>query len=211
MLLSFMCEKEALLVYLFVTLVWLVRFHLNHSCIMLTMKRDTVDSFATFGDNWARRSSIQSNPVLVLPHRLGTATCEVNTTPLSPPPIPSIGSPGTKTEKIHVRLRSDSGLSFHTNQSAFRQYTDYNSDGSPRSPSYFNRPLSFDRASSPSVAEAAPTIGSRCSFRQLEPLPDFYSSEAIALAFSDATISQRLCQFAQSRNCAADMEFLMKV
>ena len=42
-------------------------------------------------------------------------------------------------------------------------------------------------------------------------LPDFFDLGVIKMAFSNKTTSQRLFQFAKSRNCAADMEFLMKV
>jgi phototropin len=179
---------------------------------MLSIKRDTVDSLSTLGEDWSRRESVQSNPVLVLPYRYDPRTSDLNATALSPPPAP--GSPkAQQPHKLHLRLRSDSGLDLHTNKAAFRQYTDYNSDGSLRSQTSRARPLSFDGVSNIDTI----SIGKRCSadlrepLHQNRPIPNFFGREVIKMAFCDPTTGQRLCQFAQSRHSAADVEFLLKV
>lgn len=130
------------------------------------------------------------------------------TTILSPPPPRR--NPKPLKENYHLRLRSDSGMSLHTNQLVLRQYTDYNSKGSLRPPTPRVRPLSYDGSTD------APSLGTRSSEskespRPSGPLPDFFDPDVIKMAFSNKTTSQRLYQFAKSRHCAADMEFLMKV
>ncbi|KAK3390071.1 hypothetical protein B0H63DRAFT_389263 [Podospora didyma] len=179
---------------------------------MLSIKRDTVDSFSSLGDDWSRRGSVQSNPVLVLPFRFDPRSSDLNTTALSPPPVS--GTPKPQPKNVHLRLRSDSGFSLHTNQSAFRQYTDYNSDGSTRSVTRpERRPLSFEGTGNVDSI----SVGSRNSSHLREPpplnrsVPNFFDQEVIKLAFCNPTTGQRLSQFAQSRPCAADVEFLLKV
>ncbi|KAK3940262.1 hypothetical protein QBC46DRAFT_313963 [Diplogelasinospora grovesii] len=144
-----------------------------------------------------------------------------HTTPLSPPPIP--GSSWVPPEKRHIRLRSDSGLALHTNQSAFRQYTDYGSDGSIRPASRSTRPLSldgistFERLSIGSRGSADIRVEFKDPFSLPapslpgSPLPRFFDSDVIKMAFSNPETALRMCRFAQGRNCGADMEFLLKV
>ncbi|KAK0619942.1 hypothetical protein B0T14DRAFT_537563 [Immersiella caudata] len=178
---------------------------------MRAMRRDTLDSLSTLDEDWSRRGSAQSNVVLVLPYRFGPATADPSaTTVLSPPPARR--SPKPRPSNLHLRLRSDSGLALHTNQLALRQYTDYNSHGSPRSTGTRVRPVSYDAASTIDTA----SLGTGKSLdiketRQIKPLPSFFGPDVIKMAFSNPTTGQRLCQFARSRHCAADVEFLMKV
>ncbi|KAK0721989.1 hypothetical protein B0T26DRAFT_749456 [Lasiosphaeria miniovina] len=177
---------------------------------MLSAERNTIESLSTLGENRSRRGSAQSNPVLVLPFRFDPRESILNTTALSPPPVS--GAPKPQPKNLHLRLRSDSGLSFHMNQSAFRQYTDYNPDGSTRSVAVSKRPLSFDEAGH---ADNISLGSGSTHFRDYSPrgrsIPNFFDRDVIKLAFCNPTTGQRLCRFAQSRHCAADVEFLLKV
>ncbi|KAI6380849.1 hypothetical protein MCOR25_001518 [Pyricularia grisea] len=68
--------------------------------------------------------------------------CTTTVAVISPPPTPHSPRSAHKrdTLALPLRLRSNSGLSLHTNSAAFRQYTDYsNLDGSPITPSFFNQ------------------------------------------------------------------------
>src|SRR4051794_37957360 len=94
---------------------------------MRSMGSETCDSLSTLGEDRSRRGSAQSN-----------------TTVLSPPPTRT--SPKFGANNLHLRLRSDSGLALHTNRAALRQYTDYTSNGSPRSSDTHERPPSYDAA-----------------------------------------------------------------
>ncbi|KAK4226746.1 hypothetical protein QBC38DRAFT_219264 [Podospora fimiseda] len=181
---------------------------------MLSAKRDTIDSLSSLSEDRSRRSSFQSsNAVLVLPFRNESRWSNLNTTALSPPPTASNAPPLTQSKNIHLRLRSDSGLSLHTNQPAFRQYTDYNSDGSLRSKYSYARSQSLRGSSSSDNVRWAfkktPVV--KQTFGPRKTLPDFFDPAVIKLVFANPTTSQRLCRFASSRSSAADMEFLLKV
>lgn len=175
-------------------------------------RRDTLDSLSTLDGDWSRRGSAQSNVVLVLPYRFGPPPADPSTTTVLSPP-PARRSPKLRANNLHLRLRSDSGLALHTNQAALRQYTDYTSNGSPRPTDTRGRPLSYDAVSNVDTI----SLGNGRSLeikepaRHSRPLPNFFGSEAIKMAFSNPTTGQRLCQFARSRHCAADVEFLLKV
>ncbi|KAK3987563.1 hypothetical protein QBC44DRAFT_294744 [Cladorrhinum sp. PSN332] len=179
---------------------------------MLSVKKNTIDSFSSLSEDRSRRSSVQSNAVLVLPFRNEPRWSNPNATALSPPP-PTSNPPPVQSKSAHLRLRSDSGLSLHTNQSAFRQYTDYNSDGSMRSRSSHTRSQSLNGSSSSDNLRLASKQTSMIkeTFGLPKTLPDFFDQAVIKLAFANPTTSQRLCRFASGRNSAADMEFLLKV
>ncbi|KAK4450760.1 hypothetical protein QBC34DRAFT_296629 [Podospora aff. communis PSN243] len=179
---------------------------------MRATRRDTLDTLSTLDETRSRRGSAQSNVVLVFPYRFDQMAADPSTTTTILSPPPTRRSPKPRAKNLHLRLRSDSGLALHTNQLAFRQYTNYSSNGSPLSGDTLKRPASYDATSTadtitlgngrnPDVTEA----------RQNKPLPSFFDPEVIKMAFSNPTTGQRLCQFAKSRRCAADVEFLLKV
>ncbi|KAK4465861.1 hypothetical protein QBC42DRAFT_217879 [Cladorrhinum samala] len=184
---------------------------------MLSVKRDTVDSFCSLSESRGRRSSIHPNAVLVLPFRNESRWSNPNATALRPPPLASTAStaPPLQSKGLHLRLRSDSGLSLHTNQSAFRQYTDYNSDGSWGSRYSPTRSHSLTKSCSTDnfrlVSKPFSNSASKDIIAPPKTLPDFFDPAIIKLAFSNPATGQRLCQFARTRNSGADMEFLLKV
>ncbi|KAG7121227.1 Phototropin-1B like protein [Verticillium longisporum] len=116
-----------------------------------------------------------------------------------------------------MRLRSNSSLSLHINEDALRRYTDYNSDGSPRSPT-FGRVVwgSIDGVAiknEPSKpAAGTPTLLTTAgTSEQPLPIPDFWSNDTFQSALANPRICRRLLRFAQSRGCETDVEFLMRL
>jgi phototropin len=183
-------------------------------------KADMVESPRSPGEDWEKRCSIQSNPVLYLPKTFGSIMDESDlpgsdghTTILSPPPTPKSLRP--RPAMLSIRLRSNSGLNMHTNQSALRQYTDYNSDGSIRSPAFSPKMLSptgMGHIDSVSVGKTPiAEFFSEISRPDGSPIANFFHPEVIQMALHNATTAQRLCRFAQTRNSGANMEFLLKV
>ncbi|KAF6835623.1 hypothetical protein CMUS01_05711 [Colletotrichum musicola] len=136
-----------------------------------------------------------------------SACLPVPTMTFSPPGTPRSARPN----KVSLRLRSNSGLSLHTNEEAFRRYTDYNPDGSPRSPTFGpgtwssldSVSTSLRRSFGPPVMEVEPT--------ETLPIPDFLGREVFQMILGNASTSQRFFQFAQHRGCGADIEFLLRV
>lgn len=111
---------------------------------------------------------------------------------------------------MSLRLRSNSGLSLHTNEDAFRRYTDYNPDGSPRSPTFGPGIWSsLDSVSTSLRRSFAPTV------MEVEPdmltIPDLLGREVFQMVLTDAATSQRFFQFAKNRGCGPDIEFLLRV
>ncbi|KAK4152163.1 hypothetical protein C8A00DRAFT_35187, partial [Chaetomidium leptoderma] len=133
------------------------------------------------------------------------------TTGLSPPSASKTLQ--LQPKKSHFRLRSDSGLALHTNQSALRQYTDNNSDGSVSTRPCRPRTLSSDGNSS--VEDFS--LGHRLNVELRgfvcngKVLPDFFEPAVVKLAFSNPATGERLRQFAETRYGGSDVEFLLKV
>jgi len=172
-------------------------------------RRDTFGYLSPLAEDWTRRHR-QSSPVILLPCRFSP---KIDLKPASPSPPPYITpSPRAKSQNVHIRLRSDSGLALHTNQQAFRQYTDYNSDGSLRTtPSY--RPLSFDGTSNVDTLSLGNgwSKDSREYDPHTRPLPDFFDRDVALRALYDPAVSSKLHSFAQGRRCFSDLQFLQKV
>ncbi|KAI8281902.1 hypothetical protein K4K56_011538 [Colletotrichum sp. SAR 10_98] len=131
----------------------------------------------------------------------------VPTMTFSPPATPR----SVRPSKMSLRLRSNSGLTLHTNEDAFRRYTDYNPDGSPRSPTFGpgtwtsldSISTSLRRSFGPPVMEAEPT--------ETLPIPDFLGREVFQMILGNAQTSQRFFHFASSRGSGPDIEFLLRV
>ncbi|KAF9872369.1 hypothetical protein CkaCkLH20_10196 [Colletotrichum karsti] len=136
-----------------------------------------------------------------------SSSLHVPTMTFSPPATPRSIRPA----KASLRLRSNSGLTLHTNEEAFRRYTDYNPDGSPRSPTFGpgmwssldSVSTSLRRSFAPPVMEVEPT--------ETLPIPDFLGREVFEMILGNAQTSQRFFQFAQNRGCGSDIEFLLRV
>ncbi|KAL1902492.1 hypothetical protein Sste5346_001473 [Sporothrix stenoceras] len=120
----------------------------------------------------------------------------------------SIASSTEETLSIH-RLRSNSGLSLHTNIAALRRYTDYNADGSTRLPPTDERFDSdgryneeyFDGSNSrtPGAVAGTPTT------------PKLLSWETVSAVLDDPVARQRLMEYTRSVGGTENLDFLEKV
>lgn len=132
--------------------------------------------------------------------------------PLSPPPSP-LSPLSSRRKKIPDpltrRLKGKSGLKSHVNESALRQYTDYDTLGTPRSPFF-----------SPGIWTGN-TFGepdARTNLEQFEdvftpqlPILDVFAMTTVNTVLKDPAAVARMRQFAQSRGRYKDIDFLMKV
>lgn len=132
--------------------------------------------------------------------------------PLSPPPSP-LSPLSSRRKKIPDpltrRLKNKSGLKSHVNESALRQYTDYDNLGTPRSPFF-----------SPGIWTGN-TFGepdARTNLEQYEdvftpqlPILDVFAMKTVNSVLKDQAAVARMRQFAQSRGRYKDIDFLMKV
>lgn len=190
---------------------------------MMPTRSDTADTLPTLSDESGTIDDNRPNHALAVPHRFDRQWSNPIVTALSPPhgvkpvqPVQPIRTvqPQPRRKKSHLRLRSDSGLALHTNQAAFRQYTEYKSDGSLPGRTYRSRALSYDANSSVEdfALEEEPTIEEPKGFVfEDRVLPDFFEPSVIELAFSDSATGQRLRKFAETRQGEPDIEFLLKV
>ncbi|KAH6894557.1 hypothetical protein B0T10DRAFT_253964 [Thelonectria olida] len=123
------------------------------------------------------------------------------------------GSARPKSAKFSAyRLRSNSGLSVHTNEDLLRQYTDYHPDGSPRV-SMFNsggeRLRSIDSITTSSQRSSITFTDSDTSADL--PIPDFVGRDMFDMVMKDDAASGQLWKFAASRGVGQNVEYLMKL
>ncbi|CAK7211565.1 hypothetical protein SCUCBS95973_001158 [Sporothrix curviconia] len=111
-----------------------------------------------------------------------------------------------ETLSLH-RLRSNSGLSLHTNSAVLRRYTDYNADGSTRlsptderfdSDGRYGEELYDSRNGSPGVS-GTPTT------------PKLLSWEMVSAILDDPVARQRLMEYTRSYGGTENLDFLEKV
>jgi phototropin len=161
--------------------------------------------------NLFRRESSQTT--LPFPEfKMENESSEQPSRPLSPPPSPF--SPLSSRRKkipdpLTRRLKNISGLKSHVNDSALRQYTDYDNIGTPRSPFF-----------SPGIWTGN-TFGEpdeRTNLEQFEdvftpqlPILDVFAMKTVNTVLKDQAAVARMRQFAQSRGRYKDIDFLMKV
>ncbi|KAK7397966.1 hypothetical protein QQX98_012659 [Neonectria punicea] len=112
------------------------------------------------------------------------------------------------------RLRSNSGLSLHTNEDLLRQYTDYHPDGSPRVAMYGassggERLRSIDSITTSSQRSSITFTDSDTSADL--PIPDFVGRDMFDMVVKDPAASAQLWKFAASRGVGQNVEYLMKI
>ncbi|KAM5363952.1 hypothetical protein ACJZ2D_011742 [Fusarium nematophilum] len=120
------------------------------------------------------------------------------------------------------RLRSNSGLSLHTNEDILRQYTDYYADGTPRvggGSMYGNgnggggqwtgeRLRSIDSIAS---SQRSSMIFTDSDGSGDLPIPDLVGRDMFDLVMSDPAASGQLWKFAASRGVGQNVDYLMKI
>lgn len=111
------------------------------------------------------------------------------------------------------RLRSNSGLSVHTNEDLLRQYTDYHPDGSPRVAMFAanggERLRSIDSITTSSQRSSVTFTDSDTSADL--PIPDFVGRDMFDMVIKDPAASAQLWKFAASRGVGQNVEYLLKV
>lgn len=120
----------------------------------------------------------------------------------------SIASSTEDTLSIH-RLRSNSGLSLHTNSAALRRYTDYNADGSTRLPPTDERFDSDGRYGEELVDGSNRPPGGGVA--GTPTTPKLLSWETVSAVLDDPVARQRLMEYTRSVGGTENLEFLEKV
>ncbi|RYP66537.1 hypothetical protein DL770_008779 [Monosporascus sp. CRB-9-2] len=144
------------------------------------------------------------------------------------PPLRSVtASPTSQTSRHHpfrsdrlcLRLRSNSGLTFHTNEAVLDRYINYPDSGysqsfTPNSPTQ-SEVLYEDDASD--VTESFSTSlhedGAWSADGPWSRLPfmDFMGQDAFQMALDNPAISCQLLEYCEDQGCEEDVEFLMKI
>lgn len=147
-------------------------------------------------------------------------TSDSNSTTLRCPSASSIRSKTSirpKSAKFSsYRLRSNSGLSLHTNEDILRQYTDYYPDGTPRVALYSNGNGQWPGERLKSINSIASSQRSSMAFTESDTfvdlaIPDFLGREMFEMVMKDPAASSQLWKFAASRGVGQNVDYLMKV
>jgi len=141
------------------------------------------------------------------------------------PPTPRIASPQPSTrssiasvDRLSLRLRSNSGLARHTNESAFKQYVDYGSNKSTR-PKSFNpsgrtstmserHPTTYDELPELSPRSTAYTVH---AFDAFPPFVDILSKDIFTMMLENSSTSRHFLNYCEDQGCEENIEFLMRV
>jgi len=136
----------------------------------------------------------------------------------SPPPRSRSSRP--KSAKFSAyRLRSNSGLTLHTNEDVLRQYTDYHPDGTPRAGLYSNgvgqwsgeRLRSIDSVASSSRSQRSSIAYTESDSSGELPIPDLVGREMFDMVMADHAASGQLWKFAADRGVGQNVDYLMKI
>ncbi|KAH7143750.1 hypothetical protein EDB81DRAFT_506316 [Dactylonectria macrodidyma] len=176
----------------------------------------TLNSFRTFEPpvppfaEFERRRSTTSTPTTNA-EAIGSSLRGLTASP----PLRSKNGARPKSAKFSAyRLRSNSGLSLHTNEDLLRQYTDYHPDGSPRV-AMFNSSNGGERLRS---IDSITTSSQRSSVTFTDsdtsadlPIPDFVGRDMFDMVIKDPAASAQLWKFAASRGVGQNVEYLLKI
>ncbi|KAM0435811.1 hypothetical protein ACHAPT_002699 [Fusarium lateritium] len=135
----------------------------------------------------------------------------------SPPKTRSGASARPRSAKFSAyRLRSNSGLSLHTNEDILRQYTDYYPDGSPRTAGLYGGGQQWSGERLRSIDSVASSQRSSIAFTDSDgsgdlPIPDLVGRDMFDQVMSDPAASSQLWKFAASRGVGQNVDYLMKI
>ncbi|KAF4451600.1 hypothetical protein F53441_5456 [Fusarium austroafricanum] len=137
---------------------------------------------------------------------------------LQSPPKSSRSNRPKSAKFSSYRLRSNSGLSLHTNEDILRQYTDYHPDGTPRAGMYSNGLGQWSGERLRSIDSVASSRSQRSSIIYTEsdssgelPIPDLTGREMFDMVMADHAASGQLWRFAASRGVGQNVDYLMKI
>ncbi|KAH8680590.1 hypothetical protein BX600DRAFT_1652 [Xylariales sp. PMI_506] len=165
---------------------------------------------SSYGEpSWMRGHKAQQHQRLSIPV-LPSSISYKNSTPalpkvFSPPPTPR----SMNQDRLSLRLRSNSGMTGHTNDAALRQYTQYS----------VYRPTN-------SFAGSLPDLDSTGSYRTPPPqnnkwtavdltaclsFLEFIGKDAFDLAMATPAVVRHMVRYCEERGCEENIEFLMKI
>ncbi|KAI9152173.1 Phototropin [Paramyrothecium foliicola] len=119
-----------------------------------------------------------------------------------------------KSAKFHpLRLRSNSGLSLHTNEEILKEYTDYNPDGSPRTPLYTlsDSPVAMGSIDAIASGQRRTSVAMTESEVTAKPIASILSQEVFDMCMRNPDTANKLWKFAAVQGRGQDMEYLIKV
>ncbi|KAK8060055.1 hypothetical protein PG996_009985 [Apiospora saccharicola] len=134
----------------------------------------------------------------------------------SPPPTPR--SPMLRQDRLSLRLKSNSGMTLHTNENALSQYTDYNcygrssgafevsSPGLPSPPT--DRFAQSTRCASPFSRDGP---GNLSGFTSCLPFLDFVGRDVFQMALDSPAVMRQLLHYCEKQGCEENVEFLIKI
>ncbi|KAK7956455.1 uncharacterized protein PG986_005677 [Apiospora aurea] len=121
-----------------------------------------------------------------------------------------------RPDRLSLRLKSNSGMALHTNDSALSQYTDYNCYG--RSPSAFDvsspglpTPANddrFARSASPYSRDVPNLPG---GFTSCLPYMDIVGRDVFQMALDSPAVMRQLLHYCEKQGCEENVEFLIKI
>ncbi|RYO94775.1 hypothetical protein DL766_000038 [Monosporascus sp. MC13-8B] len=124
-----------------------------------------------------------------------------------------------RSDRLCLRLRSNSGLTFHTNEAVLDRYINYPDSGytqsfTSNSPAQ-SEVLHEDDASDVTESFLASPHGDGAwsaddPWSRL-PFMDFMGQDAFQMALDNPAISRQLSEYCKSQGCEEDVEFLMKI
>ncbi|KAI0016388.1 hypothetical protein F4780DRAFT_683006 [Xylariomycetidae sp. FL0641] len=166
-----------------------------------------------------RRNSVPNHG-----RRLATLPSNINSLAAVPSPTnvrsqsPITWGPLPRPDRLSFRLRSNSGLSLHTDENALSQYTDYGLYGADRptscEPSLSHKPpnddyFNFQNKSPAPAHEPERWSGSRAL--ALSTSLDLLGTDTLLLALETPAVRSCLARYCRERGCEDELEFLSKV
>lgn len=129
--------------------------------------------------------------------------------------------PSLRSDRLCMRLRSNSGLTFHTNGAVLDQYINYqNNGGPPRPPSATSGALlEEDAPGGVDLLTETYLEGSRgdgfgsadIDLQTCLPFLDFLGLGAFQMSLDNPAISRQLLRYCEEHGCPEHVEFLLKV
>ncbi|KAI0379254.1 hypothetical protein F5Y04DRAFT_131433 [Hypomontagnella monticulosa] len=139
------------------------------------------------------------------------STDYVSTVPRVISPPPSCRSPPPRTDRLSLRLRSNSGLTLHTNEAALSRYINYKEDRLMRQPSFTkplrDSPLDEDDSNPSSTKKTPWAMRPYCC----PSFPTDLSDEVFQLGLNHPIIAQKFRAYCREQGCEGYLEFLIKI
>ncbi|ORY58090.1 uncharacterized protein BCR38DRAFT_76278 [Pseudomassariella vexata] len=128
----------------------------------------------------------------------------------SPPPTPL--SPPPRTDRLSLRLTSNSGLKGHTNEAALSQYTDYKVHRpSVLSPNHNDEEISSSNWTESVNAWRNSSAYAANGLTSYLPLLDFLGKDAFLMAMDNPSVVRHLVRYCEDHCGVENIHFLLKI